>query len=205
MSCIPALDSGDVTCQYGHVDEFVFVSGRLCLDLAGTRLWRRSLRTELLGSPGDLRRWIGAARLVDDPGVVDARALERVRRLREAAYTLVRNWPLGDSPDSAVEEALAEVNEAARLPLPRHQLDATGRVLRTGGVDEVLGAVGRDAVDLVGSPQFSRMKECANDECTRLFVDLSRSGARRWCGMAECGNRHKAASYRQRKKARSGV
>jgi predicted RNA-binding Zn ribbon-like protein len=97
------------------------------------------------------------------------------------------------------------VNEAARLPLPKHQLDASGRVLRTGGVDEVLGAVGRDAVDLVGSPQFSRMKECANDECTRLFVDLSRSGARRWCGMAECGNRHKAATYRQRKKEQSGV
>ncbi|XUL86277.1 CGNR zinc finger domain-containing protein [Streptomyces galilaeus] len=187
------------------MDEFVFVSGRLCLDLAGTMLWRRSLRTELLGSSDDLRRWIGAAGLVDDPGVVDARELERVRRLREAAYTLVRNWPLGDSPDDSVEEALAEVNEAARLPLPRHQLDASGRVLRTGGVDEVLGAIGRDAVDLVGSPQFSRMKECANDECTRLFVDLSRSGARRWCGMAECGNRHKAASYRQRKKERSGV
>jgi predicted RNA-binding Zn ribbon-like protein len=49
------------------------------------------------------------------------------------------------------------------------------------------------------------MKECANDECTRLFVDLSRSGARRWCGMAECGNRHKAATYRQRKKEQSGV
>jgi predicted RNA-binding Zn ribbon-like protein len=187
------------------VDEFVFVSGRLCLDLAGTKLWRRSLRTELLSSPDDLRRWIGEAGLVDDPGPVDSRGLERVRRLREAAYALVRNWPLGDSPDSAVAEALAEVNEAARLPLPKHQLDASGRVLRTGGVDEVLGAVGRDAVDLVGSPQFSRMKECANDECTRLFVDLSRSGARRWCGMAECGNRHKAATYRQRKKEQSGV
>lgn len=194
------VDNSDVTCQYGHVDEFVFVSGRLCLDLAGTKLWRRSLRTELLGSPSDVRRWVGQAELLDDPGAMDTRGLERVRRLREAIYTLVGSWPLGDGAGAELGEALAEVNDAARLPLPRHQLDESGRLTRTGGVDEVLGAVARDAVDLLSSAQFAKTKECANPDCTRLFVDLSRSGARRWCGMAECGNKHKAASYRKRKK-----
>ncbi|WP_217553671.1 ABATE domain-containing protein [Streptomyces sp. GbtcB6] len=185
------------------MDAFVFVSGRLCLDLAGTMLWRRSLRTELLDSPDDLRRWISAADILDDPGPVDSRALERVRRLREAVYLVAGNWPLGDHADAAVKDALAEVNEAARLPLPRRQIDESGRATRTGGVDEVLGAVGYDAVDLLSSPQFARMKECANDDCTRLFVDLSRSGARRWCGMAECGNRNKAAAFRKRHKQQS--
>ncbi|QIZ00509.2 ABATE domain-containing protein [Streptomyces sp. S1D4-11] len=187
------------------MNEFAFVSGRLCLDLAGTKLWRRTLRTELLDSPDDLRRWISQAGLVDDPGSVDSRGLERVRRLREAAYMLVSHWPLDDHPDTAVKEALAEVNEAARLPLPKHQLDESGRLTRVSSIDEVLGAVGCDAVDLLSSPQFPRMKECANHDCTRLFVDLSRSGARRWCGMAECGNRHKAATYRQRKKQQSAI
>ncbi|MFI0776522.1 CGNR zinc finger domain-containing protein [Streptomyces sp. NPDC021212] len=184
------------------MDEFVFVSGRLCLDLAGTQLWRRSLHTELLVTPDDLRRWTVLAEIVDDPGSVDSRGLERVRHVREAVYTLVRRWPLGD-PDAAAEEALAEVNEAARLPLPKIQLTKSGQLMRVGSIDEVLGAVGRDAVDLLGSAQFSRMRECANQDCTRLFVDLSRSRARRWCGMAECGNRHKAATYRKRKKQQS--
>ncbi|MEU1415193.1 ABATE domain-containing protein [Streptomyces sp. NPDC005731] len=182
------------------MDEFVFVSGRLCLELAGTKLWRRTLRTELLGSPEDLRRWVHQAELVDDLGPVDNRGWERVLRLREAVYTLVRSWPLGDHPDTDVRDALAEVNEAARLPLPRHQLDGAGRLTRTGGIDEVLASVARDAVDLVSSTLFHRMKECANPDCTRLFVDLSHSGARRWCGMAECGNRQKAARHRERKK-----
>ncbi|MGW2072678.1 CGNR zinc finger domain-containing protein [Streptomyces sp. NPDC001953] len=44
------------------------------------------------------------------------------------------------------------------------------------------------------------MKECANPDCTRLFVGLSHSGARRWCAMAECGNRQNAARHRERKK-----
>ncbi|MFJ2095461.1 CGNR zinc finger domain-containing protein [Streptomyces sp. NPDC087901] len=182
------------------MDEFVFVSGRLCLDLAGTMLWRRSTRTESLGSPADLRRWIVSAGVVDDPGLVNSRGLARVRRLREAVYLLVGHWPLGDDADMAVKEALAEVNEAARLPLPKRQLDKSGRATRTGSVDEVLSAVGCDAVDLLSSPQVSQMRECARDDCTRLFVDLSRSGARRWCGMAECGNRQKAATFRRRQK-----
>ncbi|MGW4073016.1 CGNR zinc finger domain-containing protein [Streptomyces asiaticus] len=187
------------------MDEFVFVSGRLCLDLAGTKLWRRGLRTELLTSPSDVSRWISQAELLDDPGPMDTRGLERVRRLREAVYTLVRSWPPGGPSDGGpwdaeFRDALAEVNDAARLPPPRHQLDASGRLTRTGGVDEVLGAVARDAVDLLSSAQFAKTKECANPDCTRLFVDVSRSGARRWCGMAECGNKHKAASYRKRKK-----
>lgn len=194
------VDRLHITCQYGHVDEFVFVSGRLCLDLAGTKLWRRSRRTELLNSPEDSRRWVCEAGVVDDPGPMDLRAFERLRRLREAVYLLATSWPPADHAETDVGEVLAEVNEAARLPLPKHQLDALGNLARTGGVDEVLGAVARDAVDLLSSAQFQRMKECANQDCTRLFVDLSHSGARRWCGMAECGNRHKAASYRKRKK-----
>ncbi|MDQ1015697.1 putative RNA-binding Zn ribbon-like protein [Streptomyces afghaniensis] len=191
----------EATWHHEGVDDFVFVSGRLALDLAGTLLWRRSRRIELLRSPEDLRRWIHQAALLDAPGPLDARGLSRTCRLREAVYTLVRAWPLTPTADSEVREALAEVNEAARLPLPRHQLDEDGHLIRTGGVDEVLGAVARDAVDLLGGADFTRVRECSNEECTRLFVDLSRSANRRWCGMAECGNRHKVANYRKRRQA----
>jgi predicted RNA-binding Zn ribbon-like protein len=44
-------------------------------------------------------------------------------------------------------------------------------------------------------------RECERPACTRLFVDRSRGGTRAWCGMAECGNRVKAADYRARKAA----
>ncbi|RZQ61035.1 hypothetical protein EWH70_26610 [Amycolatopsis suaedae] len=101
----------------------------------------------------------------------------------------------------SAEDDLARINDAARLPLPRVQVNRNLRLPRAGGVDEVLGYVARDAVELLGSSQLDRVKECSNPECTRLFVELSRSGARRWCGMAECGNKYKSASYRQRRKA----
>ncbi|MFI9470041.1 CGNR zinc finger domain-containing protein [Streptomyces sp. NPDC052492] len=190
----------DDPCRRASGDGFVFVSGRLSLDLAGTLLWRRSRRIELLCCPDDLRRWIHQAGLLDTPGRMDQRALTRVCRLREAMYAIIRAWPLAPAPDSAMQESLAEVNEAARLPLPRHQLQEAGHLTRTGGVDEVLGAVARDAVDLLGGADLARVKECLNEDCTRLFVDLSRSANRRWCGMSECGNRHKVANYRKRQR-----
>lgn len=194
--------------QWGYVSTFEFVSGRLCLDLAGTLLWRRTLRSELLRSPDDLRQWIMEAELIEAPALIDARALERTCRLRETVYRIVTSWPPGSgvgpgtgSPSDGIGDLLAEVNDAARLPLPRVQIEESGRLTRTGGIDEVLGATARDVVELLGSPGFSRTRECGNPDCTRLFVDLSRSGARRWCGMASCGNRQKAERHRRRKKA----
>ncbi|WP_406457164.1 CGNR zinc finger domain-containing protein [Streptomyces sp. NBC_01622] len=179
--------------------DFVFVSGRLCLDLAGTMLWRRTRRTELLDSPEALALWIAQAAILDEAGEMTPHDLARVKTLREALYDLTLTIT-ADGPDLSREDELALVNDAARLPVPRVQLDCTGTLSRLGGVDEVLGYVARDAIELLGSPHAARVKECANPECTRLFVDLSRSAARRWCGMAECGNRHKAASYRERRK-----
>lgn len=40
------------------------------------------------------------------------------------------------------------------------------------------------------------VRRCANPACVLLFLDLSKSGRRRWCDMATCGNRAKAARHR---------
>ena len=50
-----------------------------------------------------------------------------------------------------------------------------------------------------GSPE--RIKICDNDRCRWVFYDTSRTGRRRWCDMATCGNRAKAARHRARSKA----
>nr|WP_240812826.1 CGNR zinc finger domain-containing protein [Streptomyces sp. DASNCL29] len=84
--------------------------------------------------------------------------------------------------------------------MPRVRIDEAARLTRTEGIDEALGAVARDAVELLGSAKFSRVRECGSPDRTRRFVDLSHSGARRWCGMAGCGNRRKAGRHRHRKK-----
>ena len=56
-------------------------------------------------------------------------------------------------------------------------------------------------VELFGSTKAARVKQCANDACTRFFLDESKSGTRTWCSMKTCGNRMKAARHYERKKA----
>lgn len=184
----------------------MFVSGRLCLDLAGTRLWRRGRRQELLASPGHAARWAAEAHVVDQVERADSHGLTRLVGLREAVYELAadRVLPPELRPRAGQDvSATDRLNDTAALPPPRLRMDETGALSRSGGMDEVLGAVARDALELFGSADIERVKECGNPECTRLFVDLSRAFARRWCGMAECGNRYKAATYRQRKRERA--
>jgi predicted RNA-binding Zn ribbon-like protein len=42
------------------------------------------------------------------------------------------------------------------------------------------------------------LRRCDDPKCTRLFIDRSRGGRRRWCDMKGCGDRAKAAAYRRR-------
>ena len=56
------------------------------------------------------------------------------------------------------------------------------------------------AGDLLVGPRLARVRRCANERCLYLFVDDSKSGTRRWCSMAACGNRAKAHRHYVRKK-----
>ncbi|NUP00309.1 MAG: CGNR zinc finger domain-containing protein, partial [Nonomuraea sp.] len=49
-----------------------------------------------------------------------------------------------------------------------------------------------------------RIRECAGDNCPLVFVDTSRPGARRWCAMERCGNRHKLRALRARQAGAGG-
>jgi predicted RNA-binding Zn ribbon-like protein len=64
----------------------------------------------------------------------------------------------------------------------------------------VLWPIARSAASLLTSPQLTRVRECAGHPCGWLFLDHSKNGSRRWCDMADCGNRAKARRYRARKK-----
>ncbi len=180
--------------------NFVFVGGNLALDLLGTLKWRRSTSEECLRSPADAARWaVASGTLTSEPNVSGA-DLAALRELREAIYRLVRAAMAGDPPAPA---DLHLVNAAAARPGPALELTPNGAT-RAGDATAVAAEVARAAAGLLGEIYAGggpRMRECERPACTRLFVDRSRGGTRAWCGMAECGNRVKAADYRARKAA----
>jgi predicted RNA-binding Zn ribbon-like protein len=176
---------------------FVYVSNRPSLDLLGTLKWRRDRPVEQLHTPADVESWAEGSAL----GLTvhaDPADLDRVRQVRECLYrvlTAVRNQP------AVLPEAdVALLNELAAAPGPRLELGSDGRVNRTGTIEQSLAALVRDALDLMAGPDLARVKDCANDRCTRLYVDVSRAGSRRWCGMSECGNAAKVNAFRARQR-----
>jgi predicted RNA-binding Zn ribbon-like protein len=52
--------------------------------------------------------------------------------------------------------------------------------------------------DLVCQKDLALVRKCEGPTCTLWFLDMSKGHARRWCSMAVCGNRAKAAAHRAR-------
>jgi predicted RNA-binding Zn ribbon-like protein len=62
----------------------------------------------------------------------------------------------------------------------------------------------RSAADFLARADLGRVRKCDNGKCVLYFYDSTRNGRRRWCNMAWCGNRNKAAAHYQRSKEQEG-
>jgi predicted RNA-binding Zn ribbon-like protein len=57
------------------------------------------------------------------------------------------------------------------------------------------------AADAMILGELGRVRRCGDSRCPRVFFDRTKNGRRRWCDMATCGNRAKAARHRARRKS----
>jgi predicted RNA-binding Zn ribbon-like protein len=138
-----------------------------------------------------------AAGLVSDiPEVTEAELLS-ARALRETIHRLAWNRIRAETP---AEEDLGLLNHWAALPPPSPQLGRGGLTWIGRGVSANLAGIAREAVELLGGPGASRVRNCARDGCSILFFDTSRSGRRRWCSMTACGNKAKVDAFRKRRR-----
>ena len=183
-------------------DGFKFRSGRLALDLPATLAFRlKPEPKDLLETPKDLGRWLVASGLSKQNPHPTPEDLKAARGLRESLYRLAQACLKGEA-FPAKDRAL--VNRWAAAPPPAPQLGAqpgSGGLTRAQEVSTLLAAVARDGVELLGGPLAARVRKCARDGCALLFLDTSRSGRRRWCSMAACGNKAKVGAFRERLRA----
>jgi predicted RNA-binding Zn ribbon-like protein len=172
-------------------DGFRFRGGHLALDLPATLAGRLKREPrDLLDTPADLDRWLISSGLVERRPGAGGEDIELARELREAIYRIASGK--GGQVDRD------RLNAIAALPAARPRLTASGGLARDGTARELLATVAREAVELFGSPDRARIRTCEGEGCAILFLDLSRSGGRRWCSMSGCGNRAKARAFRER-------
>lgn len=86
---------------------------------------------------------------------------------------------------------------AALLARTRFRLDETGGLAAEGsGWPTFVGDLLALLIELVRIRE--RLAICGNPLCRLVFLDESRSGTRRWCDDAGCGNRDRVRRHRHR-------
>ena len=150
---------------------------------------------------GVVHRWRAAASR--PTGAAAEEALAKVRSVRGALREVSDAVVHGRPADPA---ALAEVNRALQAR-ERIELVQAADGVSVGHshvgdpIDDALARLAEPLVDEIQAGNADRVRICANDSCRWIFYDESRAGRRRWCDMASCGNRAKAARHRARMKA----
>jgi predicted RNA-binding Zn ribbon-like protein len=188
--------------------KFQFVAGNLALDFVNTVAFRvdPEKRTDHLQSREEVRRWAGQARLPDRAAInsnppMGIAALRRIRAVREQLFAVFHAIA---SDDPIPADTLARVGDALHDCCARRCLSIEGPEVRwtwrpdARCTDYLLYPVLTAATDLLTSGSRGLIRQCEDAGCGWLFVDRSNSRKRRWCRMADCGNRHKARQYYRR-------
>jgi predicted RNA-binding Zn ribbon-like protein len=192
--------------------RFQFVAGNLALDFVNTVAFRADpgKKEDHLRRIEDVRRWASQARLPDRAAInsgplAATAALRRVRAVREQLFAVFHAMA-GDDPIPA--DALARIGDALHACRAKRCLSIEGAEVRwtwrpdAQSTNYLLYPVLTAATDLLTSDSHGLVRQCEDAGCGWLFLDRSNSRKRRWCRMADCGNRNKARQYYRREAGR---
>jgi predicted RNA-binding Zn ribbon-like protein len=192
----------------------VFVGERLWLDFVNTDDVRRGTRVDALRDFDALVQWMESAgvfdaerstgirrRALQQPAGASA-ALADSRRIRASLRALAERGAM--APDVRLD-ALAEINRVLGRSAGTRRVEVRG----DGSFARSFVPVGdafaglmipivESAADALVLAELTRVRRCADPRCLRVFFDSTKNGRRRWCDMATCGNRAKAARHRRK-------
>jgi predicted RNA-binding Zn ribbon-like protein len=185
-----------------------FVAGNLALDFVNTVAFRAdpAKRIDHLQRAEDVDRWASQAELPEWVGRtsgphVGPAALRHIRAVREQLFAVFHSVASGD-PIAA--DTLARVGNAYHDCCARRRLSKDDAEVRwvwrasARNTDYLLLPVLTSATDLLTSAARDLVRQCEGADCGWLFLDRSNARRRRWCSMADCGNRNKARNFYRR-------
>jgi predicted RNA-binding Zn ribbon-like protein len=194
---------------------FIFIGERLWLDFVNTDGGTHS--TDAVADFDSLVAWLETAialdaeraqmmrrRALQQPSGATA-ALVDGRRVRAALRSLAERGAV--TPQVRLD-ALAEINRVLGRSAGTRRVEIRGDGTFARSFVPVGDAfaglmipIVESAADALILGELPRVRRCADPRCARVFYDGTKNAARRWCDMATCGNRAKAARHRARLKA----
>lgn len=217
MTATPALHTvpaAAFTPALARERPFVFVGERLWLDFVNTDCVRVY---DALRDFDTLMSWFEAAAVFDGERSQGMRrrareqpsgaaaALVDARRVRGALRLLAERGTSNATAEQVRLDALGEINRVLGRSAGTRRVErrSDGTYARTfvpvgDAFAGLMIPIVESAADALILGELSRVRRCADTRCARVFFDGTKNGRRRWCDMATCGNRAKAARHRQK-------
>lgn len=167
----------------------------LATSFTGTLTERQGARVEHILGPERLVAWFGIMGLAVTTCTHEQ--LESAKELRESIHAVLTAGAVGEHPPEA---AVRVINDRSAAGGASASLTPQGERrwrLRPGSeVEDALGVIAADAIDLASGERDGRLALCGSPTCRAAFFDTSQSHTRRWCDMNTCGNRQKKARFK---------
>src|SRR6185295_8380468 len=192
------------------MDPFLFLDGNPAwLDFVNTKLILDGTPTDLLRRFADLPDWLRRAGLLDAHAAAragrdwadDEAALRRAKEFRSILHGAAERLGHGESfPPAAIQavnDLLASVAGSYRLLHGKKGFELRFDSAPRRSLD-LLEPLARSVGEFLTRADLGRVKKCGNPKRVLFFYDATKNQARRWCSMALCGNRMKAAAHYQR-------
>lgn len=175
------------------------------LDLLNTEARKDGAVLDYWNTGEEVLRWLERAGISAEAAreVDHDQLLAQARALRALARRLVAGRKEGKDEDIGALNAYLHAYPST----PHLEQGSDGRLLLTRSVRgdamaSLLGPIAEDLAQLLVEGDFSLVRQCEHPDCVLWFYDRTKAHKRRWCSMALCGNRYKAAQFR--KKALAG-
>ena len=185
----------------------LFLAGDIALDFINTRMRVGGEVLDSLQTDEDVCGWLEKAGLPApkiDPNTGSLSLLTAARVLRENIRSLVEKRKAGRRGDpSVLNNFLKHAQSHPRLVWKKPHALTIERIRQEDRPEAILAPVAEAAAVLLATADFELVKRCEDETCVLWFSDQTKSHHRRWCSMEICGNRHKVAAYRERRRHQS--
>lgn len=185
---------------------FITLGDHLAMDLLNTEARNGESMVDYWTSDADVLKWLQQHEVLPvaepslEPGVFAVgELLSQAKALRSVALRLITAFK---------QEKLQDISELnvflhAYTSAPHLVSDNNGKwvITRISGANTalaMLGPVAQSVAMLLVEGDATLVKQCEHPDCILWFYDRTKAHKRRWCSMATCGNRFKAAQFRKR-------
>jgi predicted RNA-binding Zn ribbon-like protein len=201
-----------------EMNPYMMVGERLCMDFINTVSWRESTenRRDWFTSYAKLVDWCIHAEVLngqqakallleaEEKPCEAGEVLKQAIEMREVMYRIFKSISKETSPHPSdlerFNESVSYFYQTLQVIFEKDHYTLKFKHTEKN-LDTMLPSILQSAVDLlVSKNELERVKQCEGDSCGWLFFDTSRNRSRRWCSMADCGNRAKARRFYQKEK-----